>query len=465
LAYRDPVPATPLTPEVVSAAAAAAAEWIEFRRQRLDVPGVQFAVRLHDDLVHSSAHGLADREGGVALTTAHVFRVASHSKTFTATAVLRLAEQGRLRLDDELATHVPWVAEEDAELARADLRELLGHASGVTRDGLDGDFWSLEGRFLDVDGLRTAVRSGGSLLPRSSRFKYSNIGYSLLGLVIESVTGTPYGEFVSEELVTPLGLSRTTPDLPAAGDLVTGYSAASTGPRRPLAHPSTDRMAAATGFCSTAEDLTSWFSAHRQGRTELLDEHSKRLAQRAEWPTEGPDASYGLGFIGEKVGARRLVGHSGGFPGHITKSVLDPEAGLAVSVLTNSVDGPASELAVGVVKLVDLFVAEWGAPDGAGAPTVDLDAFCGRWANLWGAQDVVRAGSSLIAFDPEGVDPTAHAVTFEVVDDRTLRVVRDGGFGSFGETWTLGRRADGTPTLRGHSGITMVPLDRYAPGS
>ena len=455
------MPTPPLTPEAVAAAASVAAGWIEFRRRRLEVPGVQFAVRLNDDLVHSSAHGHADREGDVALTTDHVFRVASHSKTFTATAVLRLAERGGLRLDDELGTHVAWVGEENAELARASLRELLGHASGLTRDGRDGDFWQLDGEFLDVDGLRAAVRVGGSVLPRSSRFKYSNIGYSLLGLVVEAVTGTPYGEFVTNELISPLGLARTSPDLPAAGDLVTGYSAASTGPRRPLGHPSTAHMAAATGFCSTAEDLTRWFSAHRPGRTELLSDHAKRLAQRAEWQTEGTDRTYGLGFIGEKIGARRVIGHSGGFPGHITKSVLDPEAGLAVSVLTNCVDGPASDLALGAVKLVDLFSTEWGSAQ----TTLDLDAFCGRWADLWGVQDVVRAGSSLISLDPDANDPAANPVTFEALDERTLRVVRDGGFGSFGEDWTLGARADGTPTLRGHSGITMVPLDRYAPGS
>ena len=453
-----PVPAPALTPETVAAATAAAARWVDFRRRRLDVPGVQFAVRLQDDLVHSSAHGHADREDDVALTPAHVFRVASHSKTFTATAVLRLAEQGRLRLDDEVGAHVPWVREEDAELGRASLRELLGHASGVTRDGRHGDFWQLDGAFPDVEGLRGAVRTGGSVLPRSSRFKYSNVGYALLGLVVEAVTGTSYAEHVARELVAPLGLTRTTPDLPAAGDLATGYSAAAVGPRRPLGHPATAAMAAAAGFCSTAEDLTAWFSAHRPGRTDLLDDHAKRLAQRAEWPTEGVDRSYGLGFTGEKVGERRLVGHSGGFPGHITKSLLDPEAGLALSVLTNCADGPATELAVGAVKLIDLFATEWGRAE----PAVDLDAFRGRWATLWGVVDVVRAGSTLIALDPDTTDPAASPLTFDVVDERTLRVVRDSGSGSFGEDWVLGRREDGTPTLRGDSGITMVPLSRWA---
>ncbi|WP_432512059.1 serine hydrolase domain-containing protein [Kineococcus sp. SYSU DK001] len=450
-----------LTAEVVSTAAAVAADWIAFRRRLLDVPGVQFAVRLHDDLLHSSAHGHADREGDVALTPAHVFRVASHSKTFTATAVLRLVAQGRVRLDDELAAHVPWVGEEDPELGRASLRELLGHAGGVTRDGRDGDFWQLDGTFPDVEGLRAAVRTGGSVLPRSSRFKYSNVGYSLLGLVVEAVSGTPYGQFVARELVAPLGLTRTTPDLPAAGDLATGYSAAATGPRRALGHAPTAAMAAATGFCSTAEDLTAWFSAHRPGRTEVLDEHAQRLAQRAEWSTGDDDdhRTYGLGFAGEQVGERRLVGHSGGFPGHISKSVLDPGAGLALSVLTNCVDGPAAEFAVGAVKLVDLFAAEWGAQ----GPAVDLDVFCGRWATLWGVVDVVRAGSTLLALDPAAADPAAHPVVLAAVDDRTLRVVRDTGYGDLGEDWRLGRRDDGTPTLRGASGATMVPLARFAP--
>ncbi|NAZ76238.1 serine hydrolase [Kineococcus sp. T13] len=455
------MPAPAPTPEVVTAAADHAASWTAFRREQLRVPGVQLAVRLQGRLLHSSAHGSADVERGTALTPQHVFRVASHSKTFTATAVLRLAEQGRLRLDDALAEHVPWVGEEDPELGRATLRELLGHAAGVTRDGPAGDFWQLQEDFLDVDGLRTAVRAGGSLIARSSRFKYSNVGYSLLGLVLEAVAGTSYAEHVRTELLERLELPRTTPDLPAAGDLVTGYSGLATGPRRPLTSPPTAAMAAATGFCSTAEDLTAWFSAHVPGRTEVLGEHAKRLAQRAEWSTgDSSGRTYGLGFIGERCGERTLTGHVGSFPGHSTRSVLDAEAALAVSVLTNCIDGPASELALGTVKLVDLFAAEWSHAE----PAADLDAFCGRWANLWGVVDVVRAGSALLALDPAAADPTADPVVLEAVDAEHLRVSRDGGFGSCAETWRLHRLPDGTPALSGWTGSTMVPLDRSAQG-
>jgi D-alanyl-D-alanine carboxypeptidase len=452
------VTSPPLTRDVVAAATAYADSWIAVRAAALRVPGVQVAVRLAGELVLSSAHGVADVSTGQELTPQHVFRVASHSKTFTATAVLLLAEQGRLRLDDAVGAHLPWVAEADDELGRASLAELLAHAAGLTRDGRDGDFWALDGEFPDTAGLRTAVTAGGSLLPRSSRFKYSNIGYSLLGAVVEAVTGTSYAEHVTQALLRPLDLAHTTPELdrdsphPAA---VGHASILTAGRRQPLAAVDTRAMAAATGFCSTAEDLTAWFSAHCPAAPDrLLDEHSLRRAQHPGWVVEGSDRQYGLGFVVQRLGTRTLVGHSGGFPGTITQSLLDPAARLAVSVLTNCIDGPASELALGTVRLVDVFAEHWREE----TTTVDLDAFCGRWASVWGLLDVVRCGTALIALDPAREDPAAAVTRLEVLDGERLRVAEDGGFGDHGETWSLGRDDDGTPTLRAHSGTRLRPL-------
>ncbi|MEZ0491394.1 hypothetical protein AB2L28_04005 [Kineococcus sp. TBRC 1896] len=130
-----------------------------------------------------------------------------------------------------------------------------------------------------------------------------------------------------------------------------------------------------------------------------------------------------------------------------------------MTVLTNCVDGPATEFALGAVRLVDLLARHWSED----APAADPAPFCGRWANLWGVVDVVRAGNRLLALSTDATDPAAHPKVFDVLDAHTLRVREDGGFGCFAETWTRGRRSDGTPTLRGSSGVTMVPLDRFAP--
>ena len=117
------------TPDHTASVAAAAApyleSWLEHQRRRLRVPGVQAAVRVGDRVVLDTALGVADVTTGEPLTRGHLFRIASHSKTFTATAVLQLVEAGEMRLDDPIGHWVPGVA--GSELAGVTVRELLGH--------------------------------------------------------------------------------------------------------------------------------------------------------------------------------------------------------------------------------------------------------------------------------------------------------------------------------------------------
>src|SRR4051812_42687209 len=163
--------------------------WLAFRQRWLHVPGVQAAVWVDGDLVLSTAHGRADLAADVALTPAHLFRVASHSKTFTATAVVQLAEAGRLRLDDRVDRHLPWTAE--AGVGDRTLADLLGHSGGVIRDGRDADHWQLSRPFPDDDGLR-ALAADGAVCGVDERFKYSNVGFGMLGAVVAAVTGRSY---------------------------------------------------------------------------------------------------------------------------------------------------------------------------------------------------------------------------------------------------------------------------------
>ena len=176
----------------------------------------------------------------------HLFRVASHSKTFTAVAVLRLVATGRLRLDDTVAGRLPDCA--DTPLARVTVRELLSHTSGAIRDGVDADHWQLDGPFPDADALRAIVRDHGATYAPQERFKYSNIGYGLLGAIIEAVTGRGYAEHVTEDILVPLGLTDTRPEIDddAAGRAVVGHTRAhGRGRRVTVAPTATGALAAA----------------------------------------------------------------------------------------------------------------------------------------------------------------------------------------------------------------------------
>ncbi len=207
---------TPSNPDAIAAlqpALAYAEDWIAYRAFQLRVPGVQYAVLFDGEVQLSGAVGLADVEAGVPLTRSHLFRVASHSKTFTATAVLQLVEAGKLTLDTPLGDVVGELAGEP--VGSVAVRELLEHGGGVIRDSVDGDFWQLTRPFPDEGELLALARTDGTKVEPNTRFAYSNIGYSLLGLVVARVTGESYNDYVRREIVGRLGLADTDPELAA----------------------------------------------------------------------------------------------------------------------------------------------------------------------------------------------------------------------------------------------------------
>ena len=221
--------------------------------------------------------------------------------------------------------------------------------------------------------------------------------------MIEAVTGEAYATVVGREVVARLGLERTGPELDAARatEYATGYSALAYADRRiPIEHVDTRALAAATGFYSTAEDLCRYMSAHFLGDDRLLGDRAKRLMQKTEWRVAGGNLAYGLGFEINEIGDRRMLGHGGGYPGHITRSMFDPEAQLGLAVLTNAIDGPAATLVSGGVALVDL--AARPAKSGKELDVAAADRLCGRYANLWGAIDIVRLGRRPVRARPDG---------------------------------------------------------------
>lgn len=437
--------------------------WLEFRCRFERVPGVQAAL-LHDDvIVMSSAHGVSSLDRGDAMTERHLFRIASHSKTFTATAVMQLVERGLVRLDDTVGHWIPELA--SSAISTVTLRELLSHSSGLVRDGWDGDFWQLFRAFPDRDELLQIATDRADVLPRNERFKYSNIGFSIAGLVIEAASGQPYNAYVSEHIVDRLGLLDTAPELDPtrADDYAGGHSARSYADERmAIDHVDTGAMPAATGFSSTASDLVRYVSAHFDGDDRLLGAETKRQMQHAAWDVAGGDTSYGLGFAISSIGERRVLGHGGGYPGHITRTFFDPTGRLAVSVLTNAIDGPALGWATAAFRLLDL--ATDHAPDDQHDATdgIDRSGFCGRFANLWGVFDVVQLGGSLFRIDPTQADPGLAPARLEVLDESRLRIADDTGYGSYGERLEYEFAPDGSVvSVRGGSANSSYPLEAF----
>ncbi len=453
--------------DMVTEALPCLVSWAQMQRRVTRTPGIQLAIRAQGELVCSTALGSANIDTNEALRTNHLFRIASHSKTFTATAVLQLRERGKLGLDDTISHWLPELS--DTAIAAVTIRDLLGHQGGVIRDGDDSDFWQLMRPFPDRQRLVAFCREHGVVFEPDEHFKYSNVGFSLLGLVVEAASGLPYNTYVSREIVERLGLTDTGPEYdPArASDYAAGHSALLDGDdtRDVIGHVDTAAMSAATGFYSTAADLTRYGAAHFRGAPELIGDASKRLMQRQESAvrTHGRDSGeYGLGMERFRIGDRTWVGHSGGYPGHITRTLIEPHERIVVSVLTNCLGGPAAQLAEGIVKLLDVAANRPAElTESNKNAEQDLTHFTGRFAGLWGVQDVRLLGGRLVGLNPGMPDPTQTIDELAVAGPDTLQMRPTAGFGPVGQQVTYHWAADGTADRIRYGGQTAWPIEEF----
>lgn len=429
-------------------------------------PGFQVAVAVDGTLIGTCSGGYADVAAQTPMTRDHQFRIASHSKMFTATAIVQLAESGRLTLEDTLAGHVAELAGTDA--AEVTVGELLSHSSGLTRDGSDSDFWALGRPFPGREDL-VETAADGRVIAAHEHFKYTNIGYGLLGLVIEAASGQDYRSYVRENLIRPLGLHDTGPDLDdGATAPATGYGALAVmgepytlEHRCAIDHVDTGSLSSATGFYATASDVVRFLSAllpQGPGQASALSpvsEHSKRRMQRKVESAGVPGRDYGLGLILQKVHGHETFGHSGGYPGHITRSWALPDTGVALSVLTNAVDGPATSWGEQLIALATLAATETPASY-SGISREQLGRFTGRFAGLWGMQDIVELGGKLYCLpvgsapDPQLTEPLDH------VDAATLRSRDPNGFAGYGEDFSFEFDEAGAVAVRAPGGIKLV---------
>lgn len=427
--------------------------WLEYRRWFQRVPGVQVCVRDDGAVRLSAAYGWSDEPAAAKLTEQHRFRIASHSKTFTAVTLLRLAGEQKLQLDDPIGRHLPELA--GAAISTTTVRELLSHGGGVIRDGEDGDFWQLSKPYPDrPELLAIAADASAATLPRNERFKYSNIGYGLLGLIIEGLTGQVFADAVSRYVLQPLELTDTGAEPADHAELAAGHTALSYAhERRTIDHVDTRALAAATGFYATAADLSAFYSALLPGHQRVLTDAAQRELRHRQWDVKEGVSGYGLGVFLNQVGEHQLFGHSGGYPGHITRTFADPERRVVATVLTNAIDGPAEPLAEALFRLMD------AADSATHAPTADGARFTGRFRSLWGLFDVASLDGRLFALNPTAASPADDPMALEVVDESTLKMVKGSGGASIGEYMRFEFESDGTiRSVRGNSGMTSTPF-------
>jgi CubicO group peptidase (beta-lactamase class C family) len=410
--------------------------WLTSQMAYRGLPGVAVGVVSGDELIWAKGYGLSDVERKIPVTPATKFRMASHSKLFTATAIMQLRDQGKLRLDDPVSKYLLWfkvppLEEGDAEIT---IGELLTHASGLTREA--GSHWT-DYLFPDQKGIRDYVAANKAAYSPEVRWKYSNLAYTIAGMVVEAISGLSYSDYLQKHIFDPLGMKDSSVDknLP---DIATGYGRRMPdGTRARLPFVDARAMGPATGVTSTVEDMAKFVSAQFRkglpGGNRILSTAALREMHRVRMMENDWSRGYAVGFAVTRMKDKVYVGHGGSYPGYKTHTLIQIADKVGVIVLTNGDDSNPSDIAERLMETMGAAVAK-----AAAVKPVEVSwdpawsRFAGLYRSIWGDTAVVEIDKKLISFTPHSPNIFPHAQLIPVGNGE-FRLEAASGGGAVGE--------------------------------
>lgn len=329
--------------------------FLAFQAERR-VPGIAWGLLIDGGLVHATTAGVRQVATGAPVERGTVFRIASMTKSFTALAILRLREDGRLSLDDPAERYVPelrGLAYPTSDSPRLTIRHLLSHATGFPEDNPWGD------RQLDAsdEAFSAMMRSGIPFSnPPGLAYEYSNYGFAILGRIVANVSGVPYPEYLRTRILEPLGLQATTleasdvpPDLLAHGyrwedEQWKDEPPLPDGAFGPMGGmlTSLDDLARYVGYLMAAwpprdgEETGPVSRAALREMQQVARARPARATRRADGTLALSAGGYGYGLgITQSCGIAHEVAHSGGLPGYGSQMRWLPEYGVGIIALGN----------------------------------------------------------------------------------------------------------------------------------
>jgi D-alanyl-D-alanine carboxypeptidase len=312
-------------------------DYIKAEMESHRIPGLALVIMKDGKPVKTAAFGLANLELNVPVKPETVFEIGSITKQFTAAGILMLAQEGKLSLDDKISARL---ANTPSAWSNVTVRHLLSHTSGIkSYTGLDG--FQLTRHLTQSQFIKAIGKEPMEFAPGES-WKYCNTGFSLLGYIVENVSGKNYWDFMSERVFQPLGMNTTTNRLPG---LVI--------PNRASGYEQTNHMHinrdfdltevfAAGAIASTVLDLAKWDTA-LDGES-ILTAASKQQAWTPTKLNSGKATKYGLGWFVDTVEGHKNIGHGGSTSGFNATLQRFPDDKLAVIILTNTDESVATPM-------------------------------------------------------------------------------------------------------------------------
>jgi CubicO group peptidase (beta-lactamase class C family) len=418
--------------------------WVARAMTTFEVPGIAVAVVKDGTVVVAKGYGVRKLGEPAPVDAQTLFGIASNTKVFTATALGLLVEEGKLGWDDRVIDHLPWFQLSDPYVTRElTVRDLLVHRSGLGLGAGDLLWWPNStynrkeiARRLRYVPLKTSFRSA---------YAYDNVLYLVAGEIIEAISGQSWEDFVRGRILAKVGMRSSNvrhSDAARGGNVATPHAGVE-GRVRPIAPFDSDNTNPAGGINSCADDMAKWLMVLlAEGRladgSRLFSEATARQLTTIVTPMpigEGvPElrevrpnfAGYGLGLVIQDYRGHKLLTHTGGLPGYVSKVSMLPDTRLGIAVLTNQESGAAFESITD--HILDAYlgapVVDWIAAlqavvkrvgdeaastvgqsaqkrDAQSKPSLPLQAYAGRYRDQWYGDITIASanGGLTITFD------------------------------------------------------------------
>ncbi|TWH16585.1 MULTISPECIES: serine hydrolase [Pseudoxanthomonas] len=360
---QEPAAATAPAPAALDPAQLGA--WVEAARERFEVPGIAVAVVKDGQVVFEGGWGVRELGQPDPVDAHTLFAIASNTKAFTAASLAMLADEGKLSLEDRVVEHLPEFRMADPYVtAQMRVRDLLTHRSGLGLGAGDLLFWP--GSDYSTEEVVARLKDVPLASSFRERYAYDNILYAAATLLIERVSGQSYAQFLQQRFFDPLGMAGTrfNADALRPGDrAASGHAKADFTTLRPTFPLTWHNAAGAGGIYSSVHDMARWMNAQlaggrytdAEGREQrLFSERRHKSMWTLHTPINIPEPAvpelaasrpdflgYGEGWMLSTYRGEKLVWHTGGWPGMVSRVTLVPGRNLGVVVLTNQESGGA----------------------------------------------------------------------------------------------------------------------------
>lgn len=442
--------------------------WIDSQLAYRQLPGLSIAIVHDQEVIWAKGFGFADMDKKLPATPDTIYRIASISKLFTATAILQLRDQGKLQLDDPVEKHLKWFKIKTApDAPPITIRQLLTHTAGLPREA-DFPYWT-DMKFPTREELIKALPGQEVTYPPETKWKYSNLGLAIAGEIVVALSGEPFDVYVQKHILDPLSMKSSSVGVPEANRsrLAVGYGRRIDGKREIRPFSDLKGIDAAGGVSSTVLDLARLVSLQfRNGPasgSQILKGSTLQEMHRVQWLMPDWKSGRGLGFHIIHRDDGDLIGHGGWVAGYQSAVYFRPQEKVAVIAMINADDGlpyPGSPDSVvdRAFKWVGPAIRHATTPQTVEKPRPEWQKYVGKYRSPWADAQVLIHNGKLVLINPTEADPTPGMATLVPVAEHTFRIDEGSPSGPHGERLVFELGKDGQVVRVRITGNALLPV-------